>query len=356
MEIGQLSGRCAAVAFQFSQVPRAQTSTILRCSTPTVTIGLSQPGKLEWQSRNRMFILGMGFVGRIFAEELKNEGWIVCGTCTNVVKLKQLKEKGYGVYLFNANEAEMMILNTLKDYTHLLVSIPPVLGIGDLMLQHGKLLRSTLRDGHLQWLGYLSSTGVYGHCDGAWVDEGYPANPMNEMAKLRLAAEEGWLNLGHDLGLSTQVFRLGGIYGPGRSAVDTIIKQVPQSEGQKMRRSRQYTSRIHVDDICQVLKASINKPSSWNMYNVVDDDPAPREEVFVYARDLVEKKWPGRLGQSRSLDKTDALPEQENSRGEKRVSNARIKKELGVRLRHPSYKSGLQSIIDQMDSDINIVS
>lgn len=101
---------------------------------------------------------------------------------------------------------------------------------------------------------------------------------------------------------------------------------------------------------------SLGFPILRNMYNVVDDDPAPREEVFVYARDLVEKKWPGRLGQSRSLDKTDALPEQENSRGEKRVSNARIKKELGVRLRHPSYKSGLQSIIDQMDSDINIVS
>lgn len=177
----------------------------------------------------------------------------------------------------------------------------------------------------------------------------YPANPTTELGRLRLAAEKEWLNLGRDLGISAQVFRLGGIYGPGRSSVDTIIKQLPLSEGQKMRRSRQYTSRIHVDDICQVLSASIDKPSAWNVYNVVDDDPAPREEVFAYAWDLVEKKWPGLLKHRKPRENTESSNEKGSSRGEKRVSNARMKKELGVRLQHPSYKSGLQSIINQMD-------
>ncbi|XP_044509885.1 protein YeeZ isoform X2 [Mangifera indica] len=296
-----------------------------------------------------MFILGMGFIGQIFAQELKNEGWVVSGTCTTDIKKEKLQERGFDVFLFNANKPEQRILDALKHYSHLLVSIPPIVGVGDPMLQHMELLRSTLVDGHLQWLGYLSSTGVYGNCGGAWVDEEYPAKPTTELGKLRLAAEERWLNLAHDLGLSAQVFRLGGIYGPGRSAVDTIVKQVPLSESQKLRSSGQYTSRIHVDDICQVLKASIQKPSSGNIYNVVDDYPAPREEVFAYALDLIEEKWSGTYKESKSMEEAEPFGKKGSLRGEKRVSNARIKKELSVRLLHPSYKSGLQSIIDQME-------
>ncbi|KAJ6336210.1 hypothetical protein OIU78_012745 [Salix suchowensis] len=174
--------------------------------------------------------------------------------------------------------------------------------------------------------------------------------PTRELAKLRLDAEEGWLNLGQGLGFSTQVFRLGGIYGPGRSAVDTIIKQEPPSEGQKMRKSRQYTARVHVEDICQALKASIYTPSSRGIYNIVDDDPAPREEVFTYAEDLIKKKWPGGTKCSSNSASAASPTKKDDSRGDKRVSNMRMKRELGVRLLHPSYRSGLLSIIDQMDN------
>ncbi|KAL5845153.1 hypothetical protein ACOSQ4_011111 [Xanthoceras sorbifolium] len=351
MEICNLSGRFSAFLYRFTHARRrAQTPMITRCSPVTAKIGVSRPDKSDRESRNRMFVLGMGFVGQFFAQELNNKDWVVSGTCTSLSKKKQLEEKGFDVYLFNANDQELLILDTLKDYSHILVSIPPVKGIGDPMLLHGELLRSTLMGSDLQWLGYLSSTGVYGDCGGAWVDEDYPTSPTTELAKLRLAAEEGWLNLGQDLGVSAHVFRLGGIYGPGRSAVDTIIKQSPLSKSQKMRGSRQYTSRIHVNDICQVLEASVQKPSSRNIYNIVDDDPASREEVFAYAWNLVEKKWPGGLKQSPSPQKVEQNNEKASSRGEKRVSNARMKRELGVRLIHPSYKSGLQSIIDQMEN------
>nr|XP_034919722.1 protein YeeZ isoform X2 [Populus alba] len=237
-------------------------STFLRRVAAFTTSSHSLTDKSESESQNRMFILGMGFVCQFFAQSLKKEGWVVTGTCTSKTKKKHLEEKGFHVHLLDANQPELSTLDALKCYTHLLVSIPPVGCAGDPMLQHAELLRSTLLDGNLQWLCYLSSTSVYGHCDGAWVDEDYPTSPTSELAKLRLDAEEGWLNLGQSLGFSTQVFRLGGIYGPGRSAVDTIIKQEPQSEGQKMRKSRQYTSRVHVEDICQALKASIYTPSS----------------------------------------------------------------------------------------------
>ncbi|XVE94651.1 hypothetical protein REPUB_Repub02eG0027100 [Reevesia pubescens] len=305
--------------------------------------------KTDQDSQNRMFILGMGFVGQFFAQELLNEGWIVTGTCTSMKKRKEL-EKGFDVQLFDANQPEMSTMNTLKCYTHLLVSIPPVVGIGDPMLQQGELLRSMLMGGNLQWLCYLSSTSVYGDCGGAYVDEDYPTSPTNELAKLRLAAEQGWLNLAHDIGIKAQVFRLGGIYGPGRSAVDTLIKQEPLSESKKLRVSKQFISRVHVADISQALKASIHMPSSGRIYNIVDDDPAPRKEVFAYALDLVEKKWPALIKEITSPERAESFVQKATSRGEKRVSNARMKEELAVKLLYPSYKSGLRSIIDQMEN------
>ncbi|KAF8024287.1 hypothetical protein BT93_F1472 [Corymbia citriodora subsp. variegata] len=220
------------------------------------------------------------------------------------------------------------------------------------MLQHREFLDHVLRDGNLQWLCYLSSTSVYGDCGGAWVDEDYPANPSTELARLRLCAEEGWLDMGHNLGISSLVFRLGGIYGPGRSALDTIISKKPLSDRQKMRLSRQYTSRVHVDDICQALRAGINVPFSSNIYNVVDDDPAPREEVFKYAEDLVKSKFSGCFQEDNYPDQTESTIQRVSRRDEKRVLNSRLKQELGIKLLHPSYKSGLRSIIEQIDVDL----
>ncbi|KAK7280693.1 hypothetical protein RJT34_25760 [Clitoria ternatea] len=328
MEIGQIG---SAIPLQHSRV-----RTSLGSITPTL-------------SENRMFILGMGFVGQSLARKLHTHGWVVSGTCTNHVKKQQLEDMGFHVHLFDANHPDLNILQLLKSYTHFLVSVPPVMGIGDPMLQHEELVRSSLVNGDLQWLCYLSSTSVYGDCDGELVDEDYPTKPESELAKLRLTSEEGWSNLGHYLGISPLIFRLGGIYGPGRSAIDTIIKQKPLSEGQKRRKYRKYTSRIHVEDICQALMATVYTPSCREVYNIVDDDPAPREEVFEYARKLVEKKWPG--FKSESVEQKEWSIEKTSTRkGEKRVSNGRMKKELGMQLLYPDYKSGLQSIIDQIQS------
>uniref|UniRef100_A0A2P2JX36 Uncharacterized protein LOC105633845 n=1 Tax=Rhizophora mucronata TaxID=61149 RepID=A0A2P2JX36_RHIMU len=174
---------------------------------------------LEPRQHHRMFILGMGYVGQFFSQFLKSQDrWTVTGTCTSLMKKKQLEDRGFDVCLFDANEPECIkhMLNTLKSYTHVIVSIPPRVAVGDPILQHEQLLRSGLMNRNLQWLGYLSSTSVYGDCGGSFVDEDYLTCPTSDTAKLRLAAEQGWLNLGHDLGISTNVFRLGGIYGPGR--------------------------------------------------------------------------------------------------------------------------------------------
>ncbi|XP_010539878.1 PREDICTED: uncharacterized protein LOC104813812 isoform X2 [Tarenaya hassleriana] len=243
------------------------------------------------------------------------------------------------------------MLEAVKDFTHLLVSIPPLADIGDPMLRHEELLRSQLSGGNLQWLCYLSSTSVYGDCGGEWINEDYLPNPKTHSSKMRLDSEKGWLDLGRDLGVSTQILRLGGIYGPGRSAIDTLIKQEPLSKAQKRRASRKFTSRVHVDDICQALQAAIEKPSPGEIYNIVDDDPAQREEVFAYALELIKNRWPGKIKQNPSLESFEATHKESSLRGEKRVSNSRMKSKLGVKLHYPSYKSGLRSIVEKMDDN-----
>ncbi|CAK9158742.1 unnamed protein product [Ilex paraguariensis] len=351
MEICPVSGRFPAIPFRFSQ-SLTDFSTQSRRMSPfclKVPSNIFRSDADSGQLESRMFILGMGFVGQFFAKELQRQRWVVSGTCTSIGKKKKLEEMGFDVYVFNANEPDPEVLNILNYHTHVLVSIPPVVGIGDLMLRHEELLKNILTGGNLQWLCYLSSTSVYGDRGGEWVDEDYPITPASELAKARLVAEEGWLNLGCDLRLSTQIFRLGGIYGPGRSAIDTIIKQEPSSEVQKMRSSKRYTSRVHVADISQALNAAVHKPSLGKIYNIVDDDPSPRTEVFMFARNLIEKKWPGQIKQARSLDRVESLMPKGSSRDGKRVSNARMKRELEVRLLHPDYRSGLQSIVEHID-------
>ncbi|CAL1355795.1 unnamed protein product [Linum trigynum] len=175
----------------------------------------------------RMFMLGMGYVGQFFGQQLKNEGWRLARA-----RGKKRSSRRRGLMLLS------LMPMSMSDCTHLLVSIPPIPGVGDPLLKHEELLRCALVDGSLQWLCYLSLTRVYGDCSGAWVDEDYPASPSIEPSKSRLLAENEWLRFGHSLGLSTQVLRLGGIYGPCRSAIDTLIKRQPLTSHQKMRSSK----------------------------------------------------------------------------------------------------------------------
>ncbi|KAI3722539.1 hypothetical protein L2E82_33578 [Cichorium intybus] len=293
--------------------------------------------------QNRMFILGLGFVGEFVARDLMNQGWAVSGTCTSVSKKEKLEKLGFNVHLFDATEPKLEVVNILNQHTHLLISIPPCKDIGDPMLQHAELLRKKLNNEHLQWLCYLSTTSVYVDCGGEWVDENYKPIPSSELAKLRLASEEGWLSLGHDLGMAAHVFRLGGIYGPGRSAIDTIIKRGTLSEVQRGRSFKKYTARIHVADICNALIESIHKPFP-GIYNIVDDDPAPRTEVFSFAYKLINEKWGFEFKKVGTPDTNESF----RKKGEKRVLNTRMKNELGVKLIHGSYRSGLLSICDQM--------
>ncbi|AEE29883.1 unnamed protein product [Arabidopsis thaliana] len=350
MAVFQLPSLSPEIPFRFTPTPlKFSNRRRINFFRPLSATDDSRSGAPDPESPNQMFILGMGFVGGFFAQQLKESDWVVSGTCRSDSKKKEWEKRGINLHPFSADSPEWSLLDSVKDYTHLLISIPPLADIGDPMLRNVELVRDKLSSGNLRWLCYLSSTSVYGDCGGAWVNENHLPNPKTQSAKVRLAAEQGWLSLGRDLGVSTQILRLGGIYGPGRSAIDTLLKQERLSEGQKRRASRKFTSRVHVEDICQVLKAATEKPASGEIYNIVDDDPAAREEVFEYALELIEKRWPGNIT-TKPFPFLYESREESSLRGEKRVCNERMKDKLGVKLLYPSYKSGLQSIVENMDN------
>jgi nucleoside-diphosphate-sugar epimerase len=209
-------------------------------------------------------------------------------------------------------------------------------------------LRRAVDGGALRWIGYLSSTGVYGEHHGGWVDESSECSPTSPTAVRRRNAELEWSRC--ELPVTT--FRLGGIYGPGRSILDAVAREVggdalSESRAKAARGGRKFTSRCHVGDVVNVLCTSMGASALLSMrssvYNVVDDEPAPRADAAAYARLLLG--LPSAM--SESDDESGLRPAgAEGARGEKRVRNTLIKEELGVRLMYPTYREGLRAIAE----------
>jgi nucleoside-diphosphate-sugar epimerase len=219
--------------------------------------------------------------------------------------------------------------------THILVSVPPdVLGDPVLRCCSEALIA---RAPELAWVGYLSTTGVYGDHGGGWVDEDTPRAPLSARARARAAAEDGWLALHCDHGLPVQVFRLAGIYGPGRNQIEAVLN----GTARRIVKRNQVFSRIHVADIVGVLEASMAKPDPGRIYNVADDEPAAPEDVVAFAAELVGRPAPPET----AFENATLSPMARSFYGEsKRVSNRRIKQELGYRLRFPTYREGLRAL------------
>ncbi|KAK4367677.1 hypothetical protein RND71_011469 [Anisodus tanguticus] len=314
------------------------------CSTETITSGMEI---CQLPSQPAVIHLRRGQTTGIYSIKTPSfSPYIRCslGTCSSTARKRKLEEMGFHAHIFDANEPQHEVLDIMKFHSHL-ISVPPVLGVGDPMLQHKELLKEKTEGWwpSMAWLLVINKKEkivltcrklrkcdftfcVYGDSGGAWVDGEFPTRPITESAKARMAAEEGWLHLACDVGITARVALIGYCNCIFSNAVDTILKQEPLSKGQKMRFYRK-------------------------IYNVVDDDPAPREQVlFKFATNLVEKKWPGHLTSNSSAEEPETQIPQGASRGEKRVSNKHIKTELGVRLLYPTYESGSWSIIERMEN------
>ncbi len=189
----------------------------------------------------------------------------------------------------------------------------------------------------LAWIGYLSTVGVYGDHKGAWVDEETPTRPISERSLRRLQSEQAWLDFRNETGRRVEIFRLSGIYGPGRSVIDNL----KAGTARRIIKPGQVFNRIHVDDIARVLAAAIDKDAGHSIYNVSDDEPAPPEEVVAYAAELLGLPVPPVVAFEAAGLRGMAASFWAES---KRVRNVRIREDLGVELLYPTYREGLRAL------------
>jgi dTDP-4-dehydrorhamnose reductase len=281
-----------------------------------------------------LFAFGLGYSALHFVRRCRGRFGKVAGTVTSEEKAATLRAEGIEAFLFDGESADPRIAEALGRADTLLVSVPPD-GQGDPALRRfgGEIAAAP----YLSWIGYLSTVGVYGDHAGAWVDEGTPARPADGRSRQRLDAEDAWLGLGARSGKAVQVFRLAGIYGPGRNA----LAQLAAGTARRIVKSGQVFNRIHVDDIAAVLMASMARPTPGAIYNLADDEPAPAADVVAYAARLAGLAPPPEI----PLEEARLSPMAASFWAEcKRVSNRRLKEELGVALAYSTYREGLAAL------------
>lgn len=288
------------------------------------------------QAQKKLFCFGYGYTCDYLAHELmKHGGWTIGGTTRDSEKRAFLRSKGVKAHLFDYEHPLGDPYFILEGTTHLLISTPPD-DMGDpTFAMHAS---DIMRIPTIEWVGYLSTTGVYGDRDGGIVDENSEIRPNSKRGSRRLRAEEEWMSLCHGYGLPVHLFRLAGIYGPGRSALDSVRAGVAR----RINKPGQVFNRIHVEDIVQVLMASMAKPNPGQAYNLADDDPVPSHEVIKYACELLGLTPPPLI----PYNEADMAPITRSFYADnKRVSNARIKNELGVQLKYPDFRKGIDACL-----------
>ena len=283
----------------------------------------------------KLFCFGLGFSALALARKLKADGWSVTGTSRSGEKCRALAEEGFETVLFNGEEPGGDIAEPIARATHVLVSVPPQEADDPVLTHHASDLANA-KD--LKWIGYLSTVGVYGNHDGDWVDENTEPQPRSKRSHNRLAAERAWTEFGAQYDVPVHLFRLSGIYGPGRNAIANLKK----GRARRVVRKGQVFNRIHVADIATVLSASISRGNEGGIYNITDDYPAPPQDVIAYAAGLLGHAPPPEV----PFENAELSPMGRSFYGEnKRVANTRIKSELAISLAYPTYRHGLTSLL-----------
>jgi nucleoside-diphosphate-sugar epimerase len=284
-----------------------------------------------------LFVFGLGFTGRRFAERARGRFGTVRATVTDPAAAARLASAtGFSLRAFGPEADDPRIVEDLVDTDVLLVSAPPGAEGDPVLARYADAVAAS----RIGWIGYLSTIGVYGDQGGAWIDETTPATPRSARSKIRLDAESAWLSLGVQAGKAVQVFRLSGIYGPGRNP----IVKLREGRSQRIVKAGQVFNRIHVDDIATTLLASIDRPRPGAIYNVTDDEPTAPQTVTEHAAALTGLPLPPEI----DFETADLSPMARSFYGEnKRVRNRLIRDELGVELAYPTYREGLAALKDQ---------
>ena len=288
---------------------------------------------------SKLFCFGLGYSASALARRLAREDWAVAGTSSRAEGVARIAaaQPATQVLLFDGHRPGEGVAAALGQATHVLVSPAPD-GDGDPVLRcHAADLAAAPG---LRWIGYLSTVGVYGDHDGAWVDEATAPRPVSERSRRRVAAEAAWLAFADRVpSAQVQVFRLAGIYGPGRSAIDDLA----DGTARRIVKPGQVFNRIHVDDIAHVVAAAMTgRGRAGGVYNVTDDEPAPPQDVVAHAAELMGLAPPPDV----PFAQAGLSPMGLSFYGEcKRVSNRRLKTELVPELLYPSYREGLRAVL-----------
>ncbi|MBX3596662.1 MAG: SDR family oxidoreductase [Rhizobiaceae bacterium] len=276
----------------------------------------------------KVLVFGAGFSGRRFAR-MRPETARVLGTTRSADKFGSLREVGLEPFLFASRTIAPDLQRELTGVTHLVVSIAPD-DQGDPVLDALKAPMPAL-----QWVGYLSTVGVYGDYSGAWVDEESPCKPVSNRSRERVEAERQWLDYGARFGVPVSVLRLSGIYGPGRNA----FVNLQNGTAKRLIKPGQVFNRIHADDIAGVLWHLIDR-NLGGVYNVTDDEPSPPQDVVAYAAKLMGIEPPPEV----PFETAQLSPMARSFYAEcKRVSNAKIKK-TGFGFAYPDYRRALETM------------
>jgi len=274
----------------------------------------------------------LGYSALALVDQLLAAKWKISGTTRDPQKADILRARGIEIYDFALGRPVAGFAKIIDNVSHVLVSIPPDGSTDPVMAHH----RDHLAVPNLRWFGYLSTTGVYGDHQGNWVDELTECRPIHERSRVRLEVEQKWLEQMIVRELPVHIFRLSGIYGPGRSALD----QVRTGKARRVDKPGHVFNRIHVHDLAQIVRASMNQPRMGAVYNLADDEPAPGHEVVSYACQLLNVDPPGLVG----LEWADLSPMARSFYDEcKRVMNRKIKQDLGISLLYPGYRDGLSA-------------
>ncbi|MAU62546.1 MAG: NAD(P)-dependent oxidoreductase [Parvibaculum sp.] len=286
--------------------------------------------------KGRLFCFGCGYSARVLASRLKAQGFEVAGTCRTAEGAARLRAEGIEPFIFGNDHPLADPAAALSGTTHLLISTPPTEAGDPVLAAHREAVKAAAPE--IRWAGYLSTTGVYGDRQGEWVSEETPLDPNVARSDRRASAEREWQELAGESGLPLHIFRLAGIYGPGRNQ----LKGVMDGTAKRIVKEGQIFSRIHVEDIANVLEASMAKPNPGAIYNVCDDEPAPAPEVVAYAAELLGRPPPPEI----PFEEADLSPMARSFyMASRRVSNARMHEELGVELSYPTYREGLKALL-----------
>ena len=279
----------------------------------------------------RLFVFGLGYSAGRFATAMRGRAEWIGGTVRTIDRAVELAaEPAVRPYVFDGGSPSVGVCEALKVATHLLVSIPPGENGDPVLAEHRETLRAAAG---LKWIGYLSTVGVYGDRGGDRVDEATPPQPASKRGKRRVIAEVAWRKVAAELGVPLAIFRIAGIYGPGRNAFVNLA----EGKAHRIVKPGQVFNRIHVDDIIAALVSTVGKDAA-GVFNLADDEPAPPQDVVTFAAGLMGIDPPPEV----PYDRADLSPMARSFYDEnKRVSNSRTKQKLDLSLRYPTYREGL---------------